>query len=53
MLPVPPDAQPGRAIFETGLYFPRSDGSNVRVEMIDGNGQVAGDSLRFGAVTIG
>ena len=53
LLPVPPEAQPGKAIFETGLYFPHPDGSSARVDLIDGNGQVAGDSLRFGAVTIG
>lgn len=53
LLHVPDDAESGRGYIEVGLYDPSPTGDGARVPIIDGNGQIAGTSVRFGGVMIG
>lgn len=53
LLKVPFDAEHGKGFFEVGLYDPSPLSDGKRVPVLDGNGQVAGTSVRFGGVMIG
>ncbi len=56
LLVIPPDAaaamQPGKAHFEVGLFDVRTPGGVDRIGILDGEGNVAADSVVFGPVAI-
>jgi hypothetical protein len=49
-VPVPAAMPPGKAYFEVGLYRP---GSNERVGIVDGQGNVTANQVNLGAVMVG
>jgi len=52
LFPLPIDATPGKAYFEVGLFDPQTPGGVDRIGILDGNGNLAADSVAFGAVAI-
>ena len=56
LVAIPPDMiasiQPGKAYFEVGLFDVRTPGGVDRIGILDGEGNVAADSVAFGPVAI-
>ncbi|MFN3983102.1 MAG: hypothetical protein ACK4SA_22205, partial [Caldilinea sp.] len=49
---LPNPLQPGKAFFETGLFWLAPNGSIERAGIVDGEGRIGGDQVVFGSIEI-